>query len=137
MFFKDSFFEVIKTLDSLCKKKKHTSFHLPFPKQQILVSSKLKEIKYIIADDNFKLYENGRKFYTQVENTVGKGVKSNFSFFPSVFKILVLQTHKKQGLFGKGLNSHLASATTLFRSLSVKTLYHTISTFNDPIEGGF
>ena len=28
---------------------------------------------------------------------------SNFSFSHSVFKRLVLQTHKKQGLFGKGL----------------------------------
>ena len=40
----------------------------PFPKQQILDSSKLKEV----ADDNFKLDENGRKFSKKVENTVGK-----------------------------------------------------------------
>ena len=31
-------------------------------------------------------------------------VTSNFSFFHSVFKRLVLQTGKNQGLFGKGLN---------------------------------
>ena len=30
-------------------------------------------------------------------------VTSNFSFFHSVFKRLVLQTCKNQGLFGKGL----------------------------------
>ena len=30
-------------------------------------------------------------------------VTSNFSFSRSVFKRLVLQTHKNQGLFGKGL----------------------------------
>ena len=30
-------------------------------------------------------------------------VMSNFSFFCRVFKRLVLQTHKNQGLFGKGL----------------------------------
>ena len=31
-------------------------------------------------------------------------VTSNFSFSHSVFKRLVLQTRKNQGLFGKGLN---------------------------------
>ena len=41
----------------------------PFPKQQILVSFRLKEF----ADDNFKFDENGRKLSKQVENTVGKG----------------------------------------------------------------
>ena len=32
-------------------------------------------------------------------------VTSNFSFFHNVFKRLVLQTCKNQGLFGKGLNN--------------------------------
>ena len=41
----------------------------PFPKQQVLDSSKLKEF----ADNNSKFNENGRKFFRQVENTVGKG----------------------------------------------------------------
>ena len=41
----------------------------PFPKQQILDSSKLKEF----ADDNFKFDENSRKLHNRVENTVGKG----------------------------------------------------------------
>ena len=45
------------------------SWHLPFPKRQILDSSKLKEF----ADDNFKFDGNGRKFSKRVENTVGKG----------------------------------------------------------------
>ena len=40
----------------------------PFPKRQILDSSKLKEF----ADDNFKFHENGRKSSKRVENTVGK-----------------------------------------------------------------
>ena len=40
----------------------------PFPKRQILVSSKLKNN----ADDNFKFDENGRKFYKRAENTMGK-----------------------------------------------------------------
>ena len=53
------------------------------------------------------------KFSKRVENTVGKGevaryeqfllVTNNFSFSHSVFKRLVLQTCKNQGLFGKGL----------------------------------
>ena len=76
----------------------------PFPKQQILNSSKLKEF----ADDNFKFDENGKKLSERVENTVGKSkllVTSNFSFSHSVFKRLVLQTRKNQGLFGKGLNN--------------------------------
>ena len=38
----------------------------PFPKQQILDSSILKEL----ADDNFKSDKNGGKFFKQVENTV-------------------------------------------------------------------
>ena len=41
----------------------------PFPKGQILDSSKLKEF----ADDNSKFDENGRKFSKSVENTVGNG----------------------------------------------------------------
>ena len=42
---------------------------LPFPKWQILDSSKLKEF----ADNNFKFGENDRKFSKWVKNTVGKG----------------------------------------------------------------
>ena len=41
----------------------------PFPKWQILVTSKLKEI----ADDNAKFDENGKKLSKRVENTVRKG----------------------------------------------------------------
>ena len=41
----------------------------PFPKRQILDSSKLKEF----AVNNFELNENGRKFSRWLENTVGKG----------------------------------------------------------------
>ena len=40
----------------------------PFRKQQILDSSKLKEI----ADNNFKFDENGGEFPKRIENTVGK-----------------------------------------------------------------
>ena len=41
----------------------------PFPKQQILDSSKLKEV----TDYNFNFYKNGGKFSKWVENTVEKG----------------------------------------------------------------
>ena len=48
-----------------------------------------------LADDNFKLNENGRKFFKRVKNAGGKKEKllimSNFSFSHSVFKRLVLQ----------------------------------------------
>ena len=57
---------------------------------------------------NFRLFkierldEYGRKLSERVENTVGKGeILSNFSFSHSVFKRLVLQTRKNQGLFPK------------------------------------
>ena len=41
----------------------------PFPKQQILDFSELKDF----AENNFNLDENGRMFSKRVENTVGKG----------------------------------------------------------------
>ena len=57
----------------------------PFPKRQILDSSKLKEF----ADDNFKFDENGRKFSKRVENTVEKGEIARyeqFLLFPLCFQ---------------------------------------------------
>ena len=58
-----------------------------------------------LQNDNFRFDENGRKFSKSVENIVGKGEIAcceQFLLFP-VFLRLVLQTCKKQGLFGKGL----------------------------------
>ena len=75
----------------------HKAATSPFPKWEIKDSPKLKEFA-----DNLKLDENG-KFSKQVENTAEKGETSNFSFSHSVFKWLVLQTGKIQGLFKKGL----------------------------------
>ena len=57
----------------------------PFPKHQILDSSKLKEF----AEDNFKFGKNGRKFSKQIENTVGKGeiaCYKQFLHFPQCFQ---------------------------------------------------
>ena len=69
---------------------------LPFPKQQILDSSKLKQF----ADNNFN-FENGGKFSKKVEKTLWKKEKfiiaSSFSFPESILKRLVLQTHKNKG----------------------------------------
>ena len=48
------------------------------------------------ADDSSKFDENCRKYLKRVENTVGKG--------EIVFRRLVVQTCKNQGLFGKGLS---------------------------------
>ena len=61
------------------------AFVYPFPKRQILQSSKLKEL----ADDNFEFDENGGKFSKQVENTVGKGEIARyeqFLLFPQCFQ---------------------------------------------------
>ena len=69
---------------------------LSFP-IQVLDSSKLKEF----ADDDFKFDKNGGKFSKWVGNTVGKGEIAQDSH--SVFKILVLQTHKNKVFIGKGL----------------------------------
>ena len=57
----------------------------PFPKRQILDSSKPKEF----ADDNFNFDENERKFSKWVENTVGKGEIARyeqFLIFPQCFQ---------------------------------------------------
>ena len=62
------------------------------------------------ADDSFKLDENGRKVSKKVENLVGKGEIARdepFLLSHSVFKRLVQQTCKNQGLSGKGL-THLS-----------------------------
>ena len=58
---------------------------LPFPKQQILDSSKVKQF----ADDNFKFDENGRKFSKRVENKLGNGEIARyeqFLLFPQCFQ---------------------------------------------------
>ena len=57
----------------------------PFPKQQILNSSELKQS----ADNNFKFDENSKKFSKWVENTVGKGEIARyeqFLLFPQCFQ---------------------------------------------------
>ena len=58
------------------------------------------------ADDNFRFDENGQRFPKGKKTLWEKEkllITSNFSISLSVFKRLVLQTRKNQGLFGKGL----------------------------------
>ena len=74
---------------------------LPFPKWQILDSSKLKES----ADDNFKFDKSGRMFTKRVENTVGKGeiaLYEQFLLFPQCFqKTYTADTKKTRACLGK------------------------------------
>ena len=66
----------------------------PFPKRQILDSSKLKDF----ADDNFKFDENERKLSKQVENTVEKGEIARyeqFLLFPQCFQKACFQGASK------------------------------------------
>ena len=73
-----------------------TILNQPFPKRQILDSSKLKEF----ADDNSEFDENGRKFSKWVENT---GKRRNcllraISPFPAVFSKHLYCRQVKTGL---------------------------------------
>ena len=61
------------------------------------------------ADDNLKFDENERKFLKRIENSVGKGEIARYTPFPTVFSKLLLQTHKNQGYFGKGLILYIGS----------------------------
>ena len=82
----------------------HTSMKCikPFPKRQILDSSKLTKF----TDDNFKLNENRRKFFKWVENTVGKRRNCSsraISPFPTVLsKGLYCKHVKTRACLGKG-----------------------------------
>ena len=110
---------------------------MPFPKQQISHSSKLKEF----ADDNLKFDGRGRKFSKRVENTVGKGNCSlrAISPFPTVFSKDVYSKHVKTwGLLGKGQYKvdymDFLSCAVLYgiaNHYDNTTLYLTITSFND------
>ena len=65
-------------------------------------------------------------------------VTSNFSFSRSVFKRLVLQTRKNQGLFGKGLKE-LQETMDMFTGhhniteILLKTVLNTIQSMNQSV----
>ena len=82
-----------------------------FPKQQILDSSKLKEV----ADNNFEYDKNAGKFTKKGRKHWEKEkllVTSNFSFSHSVFKRLALQIRKNKDLFWKGLSGERVGLMT-------------------------
>ena len=65
----------------------HNCSPLPFPKRQIVDSSKLKEL----ADNNSKFDKNEGDFSKRVENTVGKGEIAHyeqFLLFPQCFQMI-------------------------------------------------
>ena len=66
-----------------------------FPKQQILDSSKLKDV----VGDNFNFDENGRELSIWEENTVGKGVIACYAVFS---KDLYCRHMKTRACLGKG-----------------------------------
>ena len=74
----------------------------PFPKQQILDSSKDKDF----ADGNLKFDENRAKFSKRVKNTVGKGEiarQEQFLLLTPVFtKDLYCRYIKTRACLGKG-----------------------------------
>ena len=66
----------------------------PFPKRQILNSSKLKQS----ADNNFQFDKNSRKFPKRVENTVGKEEIAHyeqFLLYPKCFQKACFQEASK------------------------------------------
>ena len=71
---------------------------------------------------SFKFVENGRKFFKQAENTVGKEEIAHYEqclLFPYVFKRLVLQLRKNQGLFGKNITPHLCLLTCPSKTIKI------------------
>ena len=80
----------------------------------------------------------GRKHSEKKEKLL---ITSNFSFSHSVFKRLVLQTSKNQGMFGKGLNLKLLSANSFSLEESkichLLTHSHTMTPFDAPEKEAF
>ena len=74
-----------KAIGAWCEIWESMTYVEPFPKRQILDSSKLKES----ADDNFEFDEYGRKFSKWIQNSVGKGEIARyeqFLLFPQCFQ---------------------------------------------------
>ena len=64
-------------------------------------------------------YPNSWKTLSEKEKLL---ITSNFAFSQSVFKRLVLQTHKKKGLFGKGLILyHAMWLSPIAQSIALRT----------------
>ena len=95
----------------------------PFPKQQTLDSSKLKEF----ADDNFKFDENGVNLYKMGENTVGKGEIARyeqFLLFMQCFQKACSADTYKPGLVWEGIKGYsLINTFDKFYNLSCSLLF--------------
>ena len=84
----------------------------PFPKRQILDSSKLKGF----ADNNFYFDEDGRLLSKQVENTVGKGEIARYKqilLSHSVSKDLYCRHVKTRACLGKEILSTMPTCQIL------------------------
>ena len=104
----------------------------PFPKQQILDPSKLKEF----ANHNFNFNENERKFSKRVENSVGKGeiaYYKQFLLFPPCFQKTCTADTLKPGLVWEWVEKIPVHCQVM----NFLTLYHTIPSFNKSIKEAF
>ena len=74
----------------------------PFPNDKFYMIPNLNSLQTTISNviKMAVISPNEQKTLWEKEKLL---VTSNFSFSHSVFKRLILQTHKNQGLFGKGL----------------------------------
>ena len=75
----------------------------PFPNDKFLTRPNSKSLKMTISNW-MKMAESYGNRYKTLGEKEQLLVTSNFSFSHSIFKRLVLQTRKNQGLFGKGLS---------------------------------
>ena len=111
-------FPTVFSKDLHCRRVKNQGLFgkgLPFPKQQILDSSKLKEF----ADDNFKVDKNCesspkrlKKKPLQKKGEIGP--YEQYLLSHSGFERLVLQTREKKGLFEKGSAEQGLNLSILF-----------------------
>ena len=78
------------------------------------------------ADDNFIYYENGRKFFKRIDNTVGKGEIAHyeqFLLFPQCFQKTCTADTKNPWLVWESVKQHTASGDNLWNSAFYLTLY--------------
>ena len=77
-----------------------------------------------VADDNFKLDENGRTFSKRIENTVGKGEIARyeqFLLFPQCFQRTFTADTLKPGLVWKRVNMFPSVTNTVVLTLEGKS----------------
>ena len=75
----------------------------PYPNEKFYTLPNWKSLQMTISNV-MKIAESSPNDYKTLWEKEKLLVSSNFSFSHNVFKRLILQTRKNQGLFGKGLN---------------------------------